>query len=95
MEAATAAYWQAKTLASLHDCISFWMRHSLDGTHGGYHTCLDRDGSLFDSKKYIWLQGRQVDLFATLMPGVDALAPVQRAGRVPHARDPRCLHIWR
>ena len=36
------------------------MRHSLDHEHGGYFTCLDRDGSVLDKTKFHWLQGRQV-----------------------------------
>ncbi len=45
----------------LYDAVlPFWMRHSLDRTHGGYFTCLDRDGDVYDETKYAWLQGRQV-----------------------------------
>lgn len=40
--------------------IPFWLRHSIDPLHGGYFTCLDRDGSLYDSRKYVWLNGRQL-----------------------------------
>ncbi len=40
--------------------IPFWMRHSIDREHGGFFTCLDRDGSIYDTRKYMWLNGRQV-----------------------------------
>jgi len=40
--------------------IPFWMRHSIDREYGGYFTALDRDGALYDTRKYIWLNGRQV-----------------------------------
>lgn len=46
--------------------IPFWMRHSKDETFGGYFTCLDRQGRVFDTDKFIWLQGRQVWLFSML-----------------------------
>jgi len=46
--------------------IPFWMKHSLDRQHGGQFTCLDRDGLLFDTKKYFWLQGRAAWMFARL-----------------------------
>ncbi|MEZ5352134.1 MAG: AGE family epimerase/isomerase [Bryobacteraceae bacterium] len=46
--------------------LPFWMNHSIDRTHGGFFTCLDRDGSLFDSRKYIWLNGRQVWMLSKL-----------------------------
>jgi N-acylglucosamine 2-epimerase len=40
--------------------LPFWLRHSLDSEHGGYFNCLDRDGKVYDTKKHVWLQGRQV-----------------------------------
>ncbi|MFN7925718.1 MAG: AGE family epimerase/isomerase [Bryobacteraceae bacterium] len=40
--------------------IPFWMRHSIDREHGGFFTCLERDGSIYDTRKYVWLNGRQV-----------------------------------
>lgn len=52
--------------------IPFWMRHSPDREHGGYFNVLDRDGSVFDTAKYIWLQGREAWLFAKLYRKVDA-----------------------
>lgn len=51
--------------------IPFWMRHSPDREHGGYFNVLDRDGSVFDTAKYIWLQGREAWLFAKLYRKVD------------------------
>jgi N-acylglucosamine 2-epimerase len=33
---------------------------------GGYFTCLDRQGQVFDTDKFIWLQNRQVWLFSKL-----------------------------
>jgi N-acylglucosamine 2-epimerase len=46
--------------------IPFWEKHSLDTVHGGYFTCLARDGSVYDTDKFIWLQNRQVWMFSTL-----------------------------
>ena len=46
--------------------IPFWEKYSLDEGNGGYFNCLDRDGSVYDSSKHIWLQGRQVWMFAKL-----------------------------
>lgn len=46
--------------------IPFWLRHSLDHKHGGYFTCLTREGTVYDTRKYIWLQGRAVWLFSKL-----------------------------
>ena len=38
--------------------MPFWLEHGMDGEHGGVYTCLDRDGSLMDSTKSVWFQGR-------------------------------------
>jgi len=46
--------------------LPFWEQHSPDRDHGGYFNCLDRDGTVYDTRKHVWLQGRQVWLFSTL-----------------------------
>ena len=33
-------------------------RYGIDHENGGYFTCLDRDGSLLDTNKSVWFQGR-------------------------------------
>jgi N-acylglucosamine 2-epimerase len=52
--------------ALLEDVIPFWERHSIDWEQGGYFTCLDRAGKVYDTDKFIWLQNRQVWLFSML-----------------------------
>ena len=46
--------------ALLDNVLPFWSQHSLDRQHGGYFTCLDREGQVYDTDKFIWLQNRQV-----------------------------------
>lgn len=46
--------------------LPFWFNHSGDREHGGYFTCLTREGKVYDTDKFIWLQGRQVWTFSTL-----------------------------
>jgi len=48
------------------DVIPFWMSKSIDEEHGGYFTCLDREGKVFDTDKFVWLQCRQVWFFSIL-----------------------------
>jgi len=50
--------------ALLDDVIPFWERHSPDRECGGFFTCLERNGSVFDTDKFVWLQGRQVWMFS-------------------------------
>jgi N-acylglucosamine 2-epimerase len=52
--------------ALLDDVLPFWQKHSLDRDHGGYLTCLDRDGAVYDTDKFVWLQARQVWMFSML-----------------------------
>ncbi len=55
----------------LEDTIPFWLRHGLDHEYGGLLSGLDRDGSLIDSDKSAWLQGRAAWTFATLFNTVE------------------------
>lgn len=50
----------------LTSVIPFWLEKSGDETYGGYFTCLDAEGAVFDTDKFVWLQGRQVWCFAML-----------------------------
>ncbi len=52
--------------------VPFWLTKSQDKEFGGYFTCLDRDGSVYDTDKFIWLQGREVWMFAKLYNTVEA-----------------------
>jgi N-acylglucosamine 2-epimerase len=50
----------------LDNVIPFWQQHSIDWEQGGYFTCLDRSGQVYDTDKFIWLQNRQVWVFSML-----------------------------
>ena len=55
----------------LDSVLPFWLEHSQDEQYGGYFTCLDRDGSVYDTDKFIWLQGREVWMFSMLYNQVE------------------------
>ena len=55
----------------LDNVVPFWLHKSQDEMHGGYFTCLDRKGDVFDTDKFVWLQGRQVWLFSMLYNKVE------------------------
>ena len=42
----------------IENILPFWLKNGLDRKHGGVYTCLDRDGSLMDTTKSVWFQGR-------------------------------------
>jgi N-acylglucosamine 2-epimerase len=46
--------------------IPFWLKHSIDRKNGGFYNCLDRDGTIYDTTKHMWLQGRQIWMFSKL-----------------------------
>lgn len=52
-------YWADLYKTDLtEDIMPFWLRNGLDRVNGGVYTCLDRDGSLMDTTKSVWFQGR-------------------------------------
>lgn len=42
----------------LTNIMPFWMKNGWDRKNGGVYTCVNRDGSLMDSTKSVWFQGR-------------------------------------
>ncbi len=42
----------------INDIMPFWINKGIDQKHGGIYTCLDRDGSIIDTTKSVWFQGR-------------------------------------
>ena len=55
----------------LDDVMPFWLRHGMDAEYDGIITSLDRDGSILDTDKSIWFQGRAAWTFATLYNTVE------------------------
>jgi len=58
----------------LHDTLPFWFPRCVDPEHGGYFSSFDQDGSLLQSDKAVWLQGRIVWLLSTLCNTVERRA---------------------
>jgi N-acylglucosamine 2-epimerase len=50
----------------LESVVPFWERFSPDWEKGGYFTCLERDGRVFDTDKFVWMQAREVWMFSRL-----------------------------
>lgn len=60
--------------------VPFWQKHCVDKEFGGYFTMLDRDGSVYDTMKYMWMQWRIVYIFSELY-------------RSPYGKDEAYLNI--
>lgn len=57
--------------ALLHDTLPFWFPRSIDEEFGGFLHCFDRDGSLVDTDKSVWAQGRMTWMLLTLYRGLE------------------------
>lgn len=55
----------------LKNILPFWVRHSPDRESGGFFTCLDRFGQVYDTDKFMWLQGREVWCFSHMYRHVE------------------------
>ncbi|MBX2953032.1 MAG: AGE family epimerase/isomerase [Leadbetterella sp.] len=55
----------------LEDTVPFWFTRSYDHEYGGYLLMRDRDGSLLDTDKAVWIQGRACWLLSTLYNTVE------------------------
>lgn len=88
----------------LKDTLPFWFPRSIDREYGGYLLMRDRDGSLLDDDKAVWIQGRFAWLLATMYNTVEprtewlegALAGVEFLRRHCFDRDARMyFHMTR
>jgi len=57
--------------SSLKNIVPFWERFSIDKDAGGYFSCLDRDGTVFDTDKFLWMQGRELWCWSYLYRMID------------------------
>ncbi len=55
----------------LDDTLPFWIPRAMDDECGGYLTSLDRDGTVLQTDKPVWVQGRFAWLLATLYNTVE------------------------
>ncbi len=51
--------------------LPFWMKYAIDKEHGGFTFCLDRDGTILDTTKVVWIHGRFAWLLSTLYAEVE------------------------
>jgi N-acylglucosamine 2-epimerase len=46
--------------------LPFWTTYSNDAERGGFFACLDENGEVYDRRKFMWLNGRQIYMFARI-----------------------------
>ncbi|SMC86159.1 AGE family epimerase/isomerase [Pedobacter nyackensis] len=77
----------------LNDVLPFWINNSIDAENGGFFTCLTKEGEVYDTDKFIWLQCRQVWTFSMLFLNVEQnpdwleIAEKGAAFLIEHGRD--------
>jgi len=65
--------WREHYISDLTtDILPFWINHGSDRKNGGVYTCLDRQGTLMDSTKSVWFQGRCAYVYAFAYNNVEA-----------------------
>jgi N-acylglucosamine 2-epimerase len=55
----------------LADTVPFWFPRAVDTEHGGFLHCFDRDGTILDTDKSVWSQGRMAWMLLTLYNTVE------------------------
>ncbi|QNA45585.1 AGE family epimerase/isomerase [Lacibacter sediminis] len=68
---ATAYYSYLYRKELVSNILPFWQNHSKDEVNGGFFTCLDRAGNVYDTDKFMWLQGREVWCFSYMYRHVE------------------------
>ncbi len=66
----------------MDDTLPFWLPEVVDQEFGGYLAMRDRDGSLIDDDKSVWLQGRFAWVLATLCKPAASLDLCQGSARL-------------
>jgi N-acylglucosamine 2-epimerase len=84
----------------LNDVVPFWLRHGVDRQYGGIMTAVDRDGTVVDTDKGVWQQGRFIwllgELYNEVEPRGEWLETAQQAARFldAHGFDPDDGRMW-
>src|SRR5574341_542527 len=55
----------------LNDTIPFWFPRCVDSECGGFYNAVDRDGSILQTDKSVWIQARAAWMLATLYSTVE------------------------
>ena len=55
----------------VNNIVPFWLKYSVDCEFGGFTFALDRDGTVMDTTKVVWIHGRFAWLLATMYNEVE------------------------
>ncbi|MCA9263327.1 MAG: AGE family epimerase/isomerase [Planctomycetales bacterium] len=84
----------------LNDTLPFWLNHCVDEQHGGFMMSLDRNGTVIDTDKSVWQQGRFTwllgELYNNVEPRDEWLAHARSGAQflIDHCFDPSDGRMW-
>ncbi|MCO8124780.1 AGE family epimerase/isomerase [Stieleria sp. TO1_6] len=84
----------------LNDTLPFWIDHCVDHEQGGFMTSLDRDGTVIDTDKGVWQQGRFTwllgELYNNVQPCEQWLELAKQGAQFmdAHCFDPSDGRMW-
>ena len=84
----------------LSDTLPFWTKRCVDREHGGFMMSLDRDGTVIDTDKGVWQQGRFTwllgELYNNVEPRDEWLELAKHGARFidEHCFDPSDGRMW-
>ena len=84
----------------LGNTLPFWIKHCVDREHGGFMMSLDQDGTLVDTDKGVWQQGRFTwllgELYNNVEPREEWLELAKHGARFidEHCFDPSDGRMW-
>ena len=70
--------------------LPFWLKNAIDYKNGGIYTCLDEDGSIYDTEKSVWFQGRALYIFSCAYNKVEKNPEYLKAAKAIYEFLPKC-----
>lgn len=70
--------------------LPFWLKNSIDYKNGGILTCIDEDGSVYDTEKSVWFQGRALYIFSLSYNEVEKNPEYIKAAKAIYDFLPKC-----
>lgn len=70
--------------------LPFWLKNSIDYKNGGIFTCIDEDGSIYDTEKSVWFQGRALYIFSLAYNDVEKNPEYLKAAKAIFDFLPKC-----
>ena len=59
-------YYNQLETELFQNVLPFWNKYSLDSNNDGFYSCLDSNGEVYDTRKFMWLNGRQIYMYSLI-----------------------------